>query len=120
MTSTTRSLSSIATTVDFTLPGTSTYGTNAQNAVGARRVLWPGDGNADGVVKYTGVANDRDLVLGAIGGIIPTNTMPDVYDALDINMNGTISYTGVDNDRDVILQAVGGVVPTAVRTQQLP
>jgi hypothetical protein len=28
----------------------------------------------DGVVKYTGSANDRDRILQTIGGIIPTVT----------------------------------------------
>ena len=28
----------------------------------------------DGVVKYTGAANDRDLILQSIGGTVPTNT----------------------------------------------
>jgi hypothetical protein len=30
------------------------------------------DINLDGVVKYTGVSNDRDVVLQIIGGVVPT------------------------------------------------
>jgi hypothetical protein len=30
----------------------------------------------DGIVKYTGVSNDRDAVLTIIGGTIPTTTKP--------------------------------------------
>jgi len=30
------------------------------------------DVNLDGVVKYTGAANDRDVVLSTIGGTTPT------------------------------------------------
>lgn len=28
--------------------------------------------NMDGDVKYTGTANDRDLILQTIGGVVPT------------------------------------------------
>ena len=82
--------------------------------------LWPGDGNRNGTVQYTGLNNDRDPVLVAIGGSVATNTVTNVYSPLDINMNGIISYTGIGNDRDVILQAIGGSVASAVRVQQLP
>jgi len=33
------------------------------------------DLNMDGVAKYTGENNDRDLILRAIGGVVPTNTI---------------------------------------------
>ena len=96
------------------------FGTNAQNAVAGRMVLWPGDANGNGIIKYAGSGNDRDVVLQAIGGIVPTNTVNNVYDRRDANVDGTISYAGTNNDRDVILQAIGGSVPKATRTQQLP
>ena len=32
------------------------------------------DVNLDGVVKYTGSANDRDPILINLGGVVPTNT----------------------------------------------
>jgi hypothetical protein len=114
------SLSSTTTTIDFTDPDMQTWGTTARTSVNGNMVLWPGDANGDGVTQYTGSGNDRDAVLQAIGGIIPTNTVNNVYDRRDVNMDGNIIYTGANNDRDVILQAIGGVVPTAVRTQQLP
>lgn len=113
-------LSSTPATIDFTNPSTATYGTNAQNNINGTMVLWPGDGNSNGTVQYTGTNNDRDPVLVAIGGSIATNTVTNIYSPLDVNMNGTISYTGLGNDRDVILQAIGGSVASATRTQQLP
>ncbi len=79
-----------------------------------------GDANFDGTAIYTGTSNDRDLILTAIGGTTPTNTVTNTYSPLDINMDGTIRYTGTENDRDIILQTIGGVVPTATRTEQLP
>ena len=106
--------------VDLTSISTSVYGTNARVAVGSIQCLWPGDGNGNGTVQYTGTGNDRDPVLVAIGGSVATNTVANVYNRLDVNMNGTISYTGLGNDRDVILQAIGGSVASATRTQQLP
>lgn len=120
MASTPRAMSTTTTVVDFTLAGTATYGSNARATVGGSMVLWPGDTNGDGIAKYTGSINDRDIVLQAIGGTTPTNVMNNVYDRRDVNLNGNIMYTGTNNDRDVILQAIGGTVPTAVRTQQLP
>jgi len=35
---------------------------------------WREDVNLDGVVKYTGTANDRDVILNSIGGTTPTAT----------------------------------------------
>jgi len=113
-------LSSTPATVDFTNPATATYGINARHNINGTMCLWPGDGNRNGTVQYTGTGNDRDPVLVAIGGSVATNTVTNVYSPLDINMNGTISYTGLGNDRDVILQAIGGSVASAVRMQQLP
>lgn len=109
-----------ATTVDFRMASTATYGISARTAVGSVQCLWPGDASGEGSIGYTGTGNDRDLVLQAIGGSVPTNTVVNVYSSRDVNMNGTIMYTGTGNDRDVILQAIGGSIPTAVRTQQLP
>jgi hypothetical protein len=109
-----------ATTVDFRMASTATYGTSARTAVGTVQCLWAGDASGEGSIRYTGPGNDRDLVLQAIGGSVPTNTVVNVYSSRDVNMNGTIMYTGSGNDRDVILQAIGGSVPTSVRTQQLP
>ncbi|HRH70517.1 MAG TPA: hypothetical protein PLB89_13495 [Flavobacteriales bacterium] len=109
-----------ASTIDFRSASTATYGTSARVAVGSVQCLWPGDASGEGSIRYTGTGNDRDLILQSIGGLVPTNTVVNVYSNRDVNMNGTIMYTGTGNDRDVILQAIGGVVPTAVRAQQLP
>lgn len=120
MTATALALTGDASAIDFRLTGTATYGTSARTPVGAIQCLWPGDANGEGSIRYTGSGNDRDVILQAIGGIVPTNTVNNVYDRRDVNMNGTIRYTGTGNDRDVILQTIGGTVPTAVRAQQLP
>lgn len=113
-------LTTTTSTLNFTAPATATYGTSAQNNLSGTMVLWPGNVNFDGVVKYVGPNNDRDPILQAIGGSVPTNTVSNVYSGRDVNLDGIIRYVGANNDRDVILQTVGGSVPTATRVQQLP
>lgn len=120
MTGSSHQLSSKSTLVDLTVPTTVAFGSDARMNLNGRMALWPGDVNLDDQVKYAGLNNDRDLVLQAIGGLVPTNTLTGVYDVRDVNLDGTVKYAGEDNDRDVILQAIGGAVPTAVRHQQLP
>ncbi len=119
MTATTRALSGTATTVDFTVAATTTYGTEARKTIGSALVLWAGNCNADNTLAYTGAPNDRDPILVRIGGSVPTNTVIGYY-LEDVNMDGVVSYTGTLNDRDPILVNIGGSVPTAVRQAQLP
>ncbi len=119
MTATPVELSQTMAVVNFTTAATATWGTEARKNVDGTLVLWPGDANFDGEVKYTGAANDRDRVLVEVGGNVPSNVVSG-YDGSDINMDGDIKYVGAANDRDIILQTIGGVVPTAVRVEQLP
>ncbi|HMQ77891.1 MAG TPA: delta-60 repeat domain-containing protein, partial [Flavobacteriales bacterium] len=77
-------LSSTSAAIDFTLPSTPTWGTNARQLVNGTMVLWPGDATFDSVVKYAGAANDRDAILGAVGGGTPTNAVNNVYDRRDV------------------------------------
>ena len=81
------------------------------------RQLWCGDVDFDHTIRYTGAPNDRDPILQAIGGTVPTSVVQNVYSGADVNMDGAIKYVGVRNDRDLILQNIGGVTPTATRTQ---
>ena len=76
--------------------------------------------NGDGIVKYTGMNNDRDPVLVAIGGTVATNTVSGWYTGEDVNLDGVIKYTGTNNDRDIILQTIGGVIATHTRQAQSP
>ncbi|MBK9076522.1 MAG: hypothetical protein IPL77_16410 [Flavobacteriales bacterium] len=111
------------TGVDFTAAATNTWGVNARkvgDTLYNYRVLWPGDTNGNGTIKYAGAGNDRDPLLVAIGGGVPTGTLPSVYNPNDVNLDGTVKYAGSFNDRDPILTSVGGVVPTATRAAQLP
>ncbi|MFZ1688088.1 MAG: hypothetical protein WAU70_11735 [Flavobacteriales bacterium] len=107
------------TSVDFRLPGTATYGTDAQRNINGTMVLWAGDVTGNARIKYTGANNDRDPILLAVGGI-PTATLSGQYRMEDVNMDGIVKYTGLNNDRDPILVNVGGTTPTAVRIAQVP
>jgi hypothetical protein len=120
MTATAVALSSAPAIVDFTNPATVTYGTNAQKVVGSKMVLWAGDATGNGELRYTGVGNDRDPILIAVGSTTPNNTVSNVYDRKDTNLDGVIKYTGSANDRDIILTNVGSTTPNNTRTQQLP
>jgi len=119
MTASSVALSATAATVDFRASTTATWGTNAREPIGAVRVLWAGNADPDGSVRYSGNANDRDVVLQAIGGVIPTNTV-NGYLTSDVNLDGMVRYSGQDNDRDAILRTIGGVIPTNTVVQQLP
>jgi uncharacterized repeat protein (TIGR03803 family) len=123
MTAATVALSASPVTVDFTLTSTATFGTNARKLVGSVNLLWAGntvrDTPAPWLLKYTGGSNDRDPILAAIGGVVPTNTVTG-YRVEDVTLDGVTKYTGGSNDRDPILANIGGVVPTTTRADQLP
>jgi hypothetical protein len=115
-------LDTLSGTLDFTSPAFATYGTAARKQLFGSEgpmVLWSGDVSNDGLLQYTGAGNDRDRLLFAIGGSVPTNTVGG-YRKEDLNLDAVTKYTGTDNDRDLILFNIGGSVPTAVRHQQLP
>jgi glucose/arabinose dehydrogenase len=112
-------LSTTAAIVDFRASATATWGTNARQTVGTQQTLWSGNTRADGVILYSGSNNDRDAVLQAIGGIVPTNSVAG-YLLSDVNMDGAVYYTGSSNDRDIILSNIGGIIPTNSVVQQLP
>ncbi len=94
-------------------------GANAAKLVDGRRVMYAGDVNRDNVLRYLGVANDRDPILVAVGGTIPT-AIQNGYHVHDVNLDGQVKYTGTSNDREVILLNIGGIVPTNVVTGSIP
>lgn len=105
--------------IELSLPATLVFGTDARAVSGTRALLWPGDVTSDGIVRYVGEGNDRDVILQAIGGSVPTATALG-YSRSDVNMDGIVRYVGEQNDRDPVLVTVGGSVPTAQRFAQLP
>lgn len=119
MTYSSYALNGSATAIDLSLPATGIWGTEGTRMTGTHRMLWSGDVNADGSVKFTGPGNDRDILLLEIGGSVPT-AIATGYSATDVNMDGVIKYTGTGNDRDPILLNVGSNPPTRVLIEQLP
>lgn len=112
-------LSGAPATVNFSNGDVATYVSNAQAMEPGTFALWCGAVSSNDEVKYVGVDNDRDPILVAIGGSVPTSTTTG-YMTEDVNMDGTVKYVGADNDRDPILVAVGGSVPTNTRAAQMP
>lgn len=110
---------SISTGSVLNLTTASTWGSGAMYNSNGTNVMWAGDASFDGVLKYTGNGNDRDLILSRIGGTVPTNVVNGYYQE-DVNLSGSVKYTGQDNDRDVILFNIGGTVPTSTKSQQIP
>ncbi|HRD53965.1 MAG TPA: PQQ-binding-like beta-propeller repeat protein [Flavobacteriales bacterium] len=84
----------------------------ARASLGTVVGLINGDVTFNDFLSYTGNGNDRDPILAAIGGVIPSNVAFG-YHSADVNMDGVIKYTGQANDRDPILTAVGGTTPTS-------
>ncbi|MBL7984121.1 MAG: hypothetical protein JNM91_03945, partial [Flavobacteriales bacterium] len=105
--------------LDFTSPNVPLFGQGAMREVNGKRMLWSGDINHDGVLKYTGPSNDRDPILVSVGGGTPNNSVTG-YKLEDINLDGVVKYTGQNNDRDPILVNVGGSTPNSTRQEQLP
>lgn len=106
------------TAVDFAA-GYPSYGTQAQRFRDGVYLLWAGNAVNDGLILYTGDANDRDAILLAIGGAVPTNSVAG-YRQEDVNLDGLVKYSGSNNDRDVILNTIGGAIPTNSVVQQMP
>ncbi|MBK7241741.1 MAG: M36 family metallopeptidase [Flavobacteriales bacterium] len=107
------------TSIDLSNGSVQAYGIDPMKLEGSTYTLWAGDVSHDGLIQYTGLGNDRDLILVEIGGVVPTNTVVG-YSTSDVNMNGQIKYTGLGNDRDPILLNIGGVNPTTIRAAQFP
>ncbi|MBK9760707.1 MAG: metallophosphoesterase family protein [Flavobacteriales bacterium] len=105
--------------IDFTSITTTMWGIEATKNVSGVMALWSGDVLRDGVVQYTGLNNDRDPILVAVGSTNPNSTI-NGYLPTDVNMSGTVLYTGQGNDRDPILVNIGSVVPNNTRVEQLP
>lgn len=112
-------LSTSNPSIDFSLPTTLTFGTEAQKTAGARTTLWAGNASVDAMLMYTGSHNDRDPILMKVGSTTPNNSVAG-YWREDVNLDGVVRYTGAANDRDPILINVGSTTPNGVRIQQLP
>jgi subtilisin-like proprotein convertase family protein len=119
MTAAALALSGTSTTVDFTVPTTSTFGTQAQTTAASRNLLWRGNVAQNNNLQYVGAGNDRDPILVRVGSTSPNN-VANGYFVEDVNMDGAVRYVGAGNDRDPILVNVGSTTPNNIRLEQLP
>jgi hypothetical protein len=109
--------------VDLTTSATATWGINARKNLSGTNtmLLWPGDANFDGRIKYLGANNDRDVVLATVGAATPQNIVSGVYHVADLNMNGDVRFEGSGNDTELILQSLPNPnVLHTVRVEQIP
>ena len=105
--------------VDFTNSSTSTWGVNAQKEISGKMVMWQGDANGDGAIKYNGASNDKNAILFQVGLFTPNNIISGYYRE-DANMDGSIKYNGASNDKNAILFNVGLFTPNNIIVEQLP
>jgi hypothetical protein len=120
MTDAAQTLSSTASLLNLSNGDVPLYGgAEAVNQLSGRQVLWAGDANGDGTLRYTGSSNDRDAILSRVGGISLTDVVAGYWDE-DVNLDGVVRFTGTGNDRDVVLQNIGGSVPTNLQPALLP
>ncbi len=120
MTAATVPLTATTTSLDLSNTATIAYGTEAMKPFDGLQMLWAGNVLTDPTLRYVGEFNDRDPILQAIGGSIPTNVSAAGYFIEDVNMDSVVRYVGEGNDRDPILTNIGGSIPTNTRAQQLP
>ncbi|MDQ3100664.1 MAG: M12 family metallo-peptidase, partial [Bacteroidota bacterium] len=105
MTASAIALTSNGSTLDLRNGSTTIYGTSAQRSQSGITRLWAGNSNADQNVKFSGINNDRDVIISLLGGVVPTSTLSG-YHIADLNLDGIVKYTGSSNDRDVILTTI--------------
>jgi hypothetical protein len=124
MTASTVALSGTGTpaTIDFTLPTTVTYGTNAQITISGKNYLWAGNANLESDVNGSTVPNARVIaqgsssdrskilseVINASGNSSRSNTFATAQGYLlsDTNMDGKYITNGTNADSDFVLNIV--------------
>lgn len=70
--------------------------------------LWAGNANGNTNVRYSGPANDNNVLLNTILGGNKSGLISNTYSDGDFNMNGTVRYSGPANDNNVLLNSVLG------------
>lgn len=89
-------------------------------ALNGKNVLWGGNANINGNVRYNGAANDKDHILLTTLSNNVALVINNVYDAADLNMNRNVRYNGAANDKDFILLTVLGNNIAGIKLQALP
>lgn len=108
--------------VDFTLPATTTFGTNAQATISGKNYLWAGNANFESDINGTTVLNarviaqgsssDRSKILNEVinasanSGRSSVFTTAQGYFMSDINMDGKYIANGTNGDSNFVLNIV--------------
>jgi hypothetical protein len=102
-------LNSVSNTFDFTTAtDAALFGdNNAFTIMNGKTLLVGGNANSNINVRYNGIANDRDVILGYVGGS-EIGLINNVYAAQDLNLDGSVRYNGLNNDRDFLLSILSG------------
>lgn len=80
---------------------TNKYGTSTTTPV---YMLWSGNANTNGNVRYSGAANDENTLLNT-APLSGNKAVPSTagYYINDLNLNGTVRYAGSQNDENILL-----------------
>ena len=107
-------LSGTLTTVNFADGSVSTYGSNAQTALGmpvSTIGMWAGDANGEGIAQYAGGTPEGPTVLSYVLNDpsnflnLPTYSISG-YSDTDVDMDGQTQYAGGNSEMPFILQNV--------------
>jgi hypothetical protein len=112
---------STAPLVDFTTSAFLYGGATAHGvASDGKYVLWGGNANMNGSVKFSGLQNDKDyLFLTALGGNASL-VLNNVYSPADLNMNGKVNFNGLANDKDFLYNTILGASTSTIKNESLP
>lgn len=103
----------------FSTAGTG-YTTSTHPVLGTVNLLWGGNANPNGTVRYTSLGNDKDYILLTTLGGNPSTVVSNVYSPSDLNMNKVVRYNALANDKDFLFINVLQSTTTTIRTQQIP
>lgn len=103
MTATALDMTSGITSIDFTDPLTSVFGTEARIVVDETAMLWGGNTNADGKLTFAGMENDLDVLFFEVLEHPANLDMAITYITSgylqgDTDMDGTAIFQGPHND----------------------
>ncbi|MES2776501.1 MAG: hypothetical protein V4722_20150 [Bacteroidota bacterium] len=88
--------------------------------VGGFNMMWAGNANFSANVRYSGINNDKDHLLGTVLSGNQALILNPIYSSGDMNMNKTVRYSGISNDKDFLLSTPLGANQATIRLQVLP
>lgn len=83
-------------------------------------MMWAGDANHNGTIRFNGANKDLNSILVAVGTSTPANILTDIYSDSDLDMNNVVRYNGAGKDNNVVLISVGASTPAALVNTHVP